>query len=172
MAALRCTGKLLKKLRITNPGEPPHPENRLGDWFANIVYTRQGHFLILVSDRSLLPVIITARGLDNLVPNFFDALADVLSALRVPGWIIDREIEAMQPLYFGKTNNRAVLGSMNDFINMMRWELENQDATPLQLALYLAGTPCGPLGRGFPNKVAVDLLKIPSGLRLIKGVAN
>ena len=46
MAALRCTGKLLKRLGIRNPGEPPPPTNRLGDWFANIIYTRQGHFVL------------------------------------------------------------------------------------------------------------------------------
>ena len=54
MTALRCTAKLLKRLRISSPGEPPPPENRLGDWFANVVYTRDGHFVLLVSERSLL----------------------------------------------------------------------------------------------------------------------
>jgi hypothetical protein len=51
---------------------------------ANIVYSRHGHYVILVSERSLLPVVTTARDPDNLVPRFFVDLELVLEGLKVP----------------------------------------------------------------------------------------
>jgi hypothetical protein len=159
MTALRCTGKLLKKLRIANPGDPPQSVNRLGDWFANIVYSHLGHFVILLSERSLLPVVTTARDLDNLVPRFLVDLELVLKGLKVPQRFIDEELDRMEPMYFGSTNNRSILGSMNDFITMLRWELEKQEYRTLtQLSLTLAETPCGPLGMKSPKTVAPSML--------------
>jgi len=81
MTTLRCTGKLMKRLGIRKPGEIPPPENVLGDWFANILYTRHGHYVLLVSERSLLPILTTARDLDNLVSRFMRQLGEV----KVPG---------------------------------------------------------------------------------------
>ena len=121
MTTLRCTAKLLKKLGIRDPGEPPTPENLLGDWFANIICTRHAHYVLLVSEKSLLPVLTAARDLDNLVPRFERQLADVLSVLEVRQELIDRELERMSPMNFGRTNNRVVLGSMTDFIQMFSY---------------------------------------------------
>lgn len=89
MTTLRCTAKLLKRLGIANPGEPPPPKNVLGDWFANIIYTRQGHYVLLVSERSLLPVLTTARDLHNLERRFFNQLAEVLSSLGIRQELIE-----------------------------------------------------------------------------------
>jgi len=111
MTTLRCTGKLMKRLGIRKPGEIPPPENVLGDWFANILYTRHGHYVLLVSERSLLPILTTARDLDNLVSRFMRQLGEVLSALGVRQELIDREISRMELLYFSRTNSRSILGS-------------------------------------------------------------
>jgi hypothetical protein len=170
MAALRCTGKLLKRLGIRNPGEPPPPTNRLGDWLANIIYTRQGHFVLLVSERSLLPVVTTARDLRNLVPRFMRSLADVLSALGLPQDLIDRELSQMQPVCHGRTNNPSVLGTMNDFVVNFKYMLPDYpDTTLLGWSLVLARTPCGPIDMSRPQEVACRLLRNPHGFEVIEG---
>jgi hypothetical protein len=170
MAALRCTRKLLKRLGIGDPGEPPPPRNRLGDWFANIIYMRQGHFVLLVSRRSLLPVVTTARDLRNLEPRFLESLAEVLSALGVPQHAIERELSEMHPLHYGRTNSASVLGSMNDLTLNFRYMLpEYPDTTPLAWSLNLAGTPCGPIGMERPGVLAHRLLTNPDGFELIDG---
>jgi len=170
MTTLRCTEKLLKRLRIDDPGEPPAPKNRLGDWFANIIFTRQGHYVILVNEKSLLPVITTARDLDNLVPRFLRDLSEVLSALGVPERVIEREVESMEPMYFGRTNSRKVLGSMNDFVQMFKWSLEEYpDSTLIDWSLFLARTPCGPIGMERPGRLAPRLLKNPLNFGVIEG---
>jgi hypothetical protein len=170
MTTLRCTGKLLKRLGIRDPGEPPPPENVLGDWFANILYTRQGHFILLVSERSLLPVLTTARDLDNLVPRFMRQLDDVLSALGVRQELINRELSLMEPLYFGRTNSRSVLGTMNDFVQMFKYMLpDGQNLTVLDWSLQLAKAPCGPIGMESPNRLTRRLLENPRGFTVIDG---
>ena len=68
MVSLRCTAKLLERLGISKPGEPPEPTAALGDWCANIIFTPQGHYVLCVSERSLLPVMLSARDLGSLVP--------------------------------------------------------------------------------------------------------
>lgn len=170
MTAIRCTAKLLKRLQIDDPGSPPPPGNRLGDWFANIIYTRRGHYIILVSETSLLPVLTTARRLENLVPRFLGSLSEILKTLQVPPAAIARELEAMQPIYFGRTNNRVVLGSMNDFVSMFRFALErNPDSTDFDWSIFLARTPCSPLGMKSPDRVAPRLLRNPHGFGVVDG---
>jgi hypothetical protein len=170
MTTLRCTAKLMKRLGIRSPGEPPPPENILGDWFANIIYTRQGHFVLLVSERTLLPVLTTARDLDNLVPRFKRQLSEMLSTLGVPRERISREISAMEPLYFGRTNNRSILGSMNDFVDSFRYQLAmGHDYSVLDWSLRLAITPCGPFDRESPDRLTQSLFKTQHNFRVIEG---
>ena len=170
MTTLRCTAKLLKRLGIREPGEPPPPENRLGDWFANIIYTRQGHFLILVSERSLLPIVTTARDLNRFEQRFLRVLTDVLLALKVPQEAIDRELSLMYPMYYGRTNSRVVLGSMTDFTHMTRHILATEpEMTLLDLSLFLAHSPCKPLDMEQPETVAPELLLNPRGFRVLDG---
>ena len=169
MTTIRCTGKLMKRLGIRDPGEPPPPENVLGDWFANILYTRQGHYILLVSERSLLPVLTTARDLDNLVPRFMRQLDEVLSALGVRRELIDRELSRMEPLYFGRTNSRSVLGTMNDFVQIFKYMLpDGQDLTLLDWSLHLAKAPCGPIEMERPYRLTRRLLENPHNFTLIE----
>lgn len=170
MTTLRCTAKLLKRLGISEPGEPPSPNNILGDWFANIIFTRQGHYVLLVNERSLLPVLTTARDLLNLERRFFSQLAEVLSSLGIRQELIEREIALMAPMYYGRTNDRRVLGTMNDFVVSFRWELSiGRDYSLHDWSLRLAGTPCGPIGMDRPMDAARRLLENPHGFRVIEG---
>lgn len=166
MTTLRCTAKLLKRLGIRDSGEPPPPENRLGDWFANIIYTRKGHFLILVSERSLLPIVTTARDLNRFEERFLSLFTDVLLALKVPREAIDRELSLMDPMNYGRTNSRVVLGSMTDFTHMTKDILATEpEMTLLELSLFLAHSPCKPLDMKQPEVVAPELLLNPLGFR-------
>jgi hypothetical protein len=160
----------MKRLGIHNPGEPPPPENILGDWFANIIYTRHGHYVMLVSERSLLPILTTARDLHSLESRFMRQLEEVLSDLGVRQELIDRELSLMEPMYYGRTNSRRVLGSMNDLIFLFKWMLANgQNLTLHDYSLELARTPCGPIGGKHPEDVARRLLENPHGFRVIDG---
>ena len=64
----------------------------------------------------------------------------------------------MDPVYFGKTNSRSVLGTINDFTHILR------DMLPIRsnYSVYdwsdnFAGIPCGPINYGLPKELAVKL---------------
>jgi hypothetical protein len=173
MVSLRCTGKLLKRLGIRKPGEPPEPTTALGDWYANVIYTPQGHYVLLVSERSLLPIVLSARDLGTLVPRFLRGLADVLQALGVEKRIIDLELAQMEPFAFAATRSRSVLGTMNDFTLDLRYMLPLEPTySPLDWSLRCAYKPCGPLDMGQPEVVAPQILRARYGFRVIEGGAN
>jgi hypothetical protein len=140
-------------------GESSDSTTALGDWFASIIYTRQGHYLIFVSEKSRLPLLLSAKGLDTLEPRFLITLHDQLIRYGASEKAVDLEISQMHPIHYGKTNNRSVLGTMNDYVYHFRHlpPLE-QNYTIHDWADSLAEIPCGPLGYGFPKELAVQLI--------------
>jgi hypothetical protein len=171
MATLRCTAKLRKRLGVTDPGSSPAPRNALGDWYANILYTRSGHFVLLASERSRLPVLLTARDLSSFPGRFLQTLSELLADLDVPTHQIEREIESMQPLYFGKTANRSVLGTLNDHAFLAKEWLALGDLSTYDVMLRLAQAPCLPLESKFPDKETRKLLANPRGFEVYEGNA-
>lgn len=68
------------------------------------------------------------------------------------------------------TNNRSVLGTLNDYTNMLQWTMPNRpNDTLIDTALWLADTPVRPID-GFPDKVARGLFGVGKPrLRVIRG---
>jgi hypothetical protein len=84
----------------------------------------------------------------------------MLVRLRVPAPAIEREIEAMRDCVIAVTNNRSVLGTLNDFSHLLKWRLdEGPDADLVDDALWLSRTPVGPLGYDAPDEVTLRLLE-------------
>jgi hypothetical protein len=69
---IRCTRKLLKRLRAEAIIDPPSPTNRLGNWYAKLGFFRRVPLIICISERSLLPVIVEARDASSFSPRFRD----------------------------------------------------------------------------------------------------
>jgi hypothetical protein len=154
---LRCTRKLLARLRApVEPHDLP-PTTKLGDWYANLLYVPGGQLVLFVSERSLLPVIVPAREARTLVDRFKVSLREVLSRLGADVAAIDRELAEMERLRLGKTASRQVLGSMTDFAFML--EASASGTFLIDDSLWLAQTPCGPIGMKSPRDVAVGLLR-------------
>lgn len=162
MYTLRCTGKLLKRLGAATERVREPPTTRLGDWYGTLVHAPGMQVVLLVSERTLLPVVVPARETRTLAARFPPALAEVLAQLKVPSAVIDREVRAMAEPRIGKTASRQVLGSMNEFVRLMpyRWPPGSLTA----VALELAETPCGPIGMRSPDGLTRELLAAPSGL--------
>jgi len=72
----------------------------------------------------------------------------------------------MREIVVAKTNDRRVLGSMNDFAWMMEAYVE--DHSLLELALKLAECPCSPLGMNNPRETTLALFSTPV-LRVVEG---
>jgi hypothetical protein len=131
----------------------------LGDWFAQLVFVGHQRYVLLVSERSRLPVIMPGRDLKNLARNLPAALAEVLRALGVPGVVMEAEVEASAEAVIAVTNSRSVLGTLNDFSRALGHRLSDEpDADLVEIALLLSRTPVGPLGYDAPDRVTRRLL--------------
>ena len=159
MFTLRCTKKLLGRLGVASApaGSAPAPTTRLGDWNANLLYRPGGQVILVVNDRSLLPVLIPARPRDLIVGRFVEALAEELRLLGVPSGVISAEVAEMVEMQLGPTRSSQILGSMNDFNRMLDDEL-SRSRDFVEAALRLAEAPCGPIAMRSPRDLVVELL--------------
>lgn len=160
MLTLRCTQRLLTKLKRKAAPDAPPSTTRLGDWYGNLLYVNKKQLALIVSEKSLLPVLIPASDLADLPGTLTAALTTLLGAMGAPRKAIEAEVAQMQELSFGPTSSRSVLGSMND----MAWGVKvllsgSPDKALLDLAMQLGETPYGALKYQFPRERAVELLE-------------
>ena len=142
MIVLRCTSKLLARLK-TKPEEAPRPSsNLLGDWFATLLHTRRGQYVLAMASKTLLPVVVTGRELRTFPERLASGLAELLGVYGVPTETIERECAAMSEVQYARTNDRSNVGVLIEFQRLLHYDLEDLAAmTPLELSLRLAHTP-------------------------------
>ena len=159
MVTVRCTQKLLRRLRHT---EETHAGTTvLGDWYANILFSRPQQLVLCVSERTLLPIVLPAKRVETLAPRLAAAVGEVLFRLGIGPGLIEREQDEMRTFVYGRTQNRRVLGSLNDFMFMLAhyrqaWPAE----TLIAHSLHLAQTPCTPVGHSSPDRVTSELFRM------------
>lgn len=164
MFTFRCTQKLIKRLGLSVISTPPNPTTKLGDWYGNALFIKHHRLMMFVSDRSLLPVIMPIRERQNLLSNFRTRLSTLLLQLEVEERLVSGELNRMEEAVIAPTASPSVLGSMNDFTQNAKVYFQmHDDFRLLDLELWLAEAPCGPLGYRSPNQVAPVLLAQGSG---------
>lgn len=156
MLVLRCTQKLLSRLGPP-VDDPPPSTTALGDWYARPLNIGHQRLVLLMSERSRLPVLMPARDLKRLPETFSKALAAVLIELDVPATHLVPELDAAADVVVAKTNSRSHLGSLNEFAQMLMWRREPL-VDLLGESVELSRTPVGPLGPGWPDEVTLRLL--------------
>lgn len=166
MVTLRFTRKLLTRIREPVEPSPAPPTTRRGDWYANLLFTPGGHLVLCVSERTLLPVVVSARELATLVPRFRRAVADVLRAMAIPGRDVEAEEREMAEVVFGPTASRQVLGSMGDFADAIHVARRPSESL-LDLSLWLADTPCSPLGMDSSRRATVKVFAGEPGQTIV-----
>jgi len=151
---LRCTAKLLKRLRLPVHPSSSTPTTKLGDWTAHLLFARHGQIVLCVSERTLLPVLLPGRDIATLIPRFREAVRVMLDAIGVPAEKIQRELDSMAEVAIGKTNSRRVLGSLNDFVRLAESFLGDVTSL-LDVSLRLADAPCSPIGMESPRRATL-----------------
>lgn len=162
MVTLRCTQRLLKELGVKATDTPP-PTTALGDWYANVIPTLAGDFVICASERTLLGVVIPMMRLMPVIQLVFvTRVSNLLKLLNVPDAWVKREIQAMGELHVGRTASRSILASLNDMTYQFQWYVEaGVDSGTLDLVtaeLNLSQTIHSPIKMRRPVEVAHDLL--------------
>ena len=152
MVVLRCTQKLLARLKRSEVPADVASTTRLGDWYGNILQIGRRQQLLFISERSRLPVVIPIRDARHLDAVFPDAVCNVLAAVGIGAEDIADERSRMSEISFGRTNNRSLLGTLNDFAFMAHHGNANRDEpeSPEELMRFFAQTPILPLKGASP----------------------
>ena len=152
MVVLRCTRKLLVRLKRTEvPADVPST-TRLGGWYGNILRIGRRQLLLFISERSRLPVVIPIREAKRLETIFPDTVCAVLAAFGIDDECITEERSRMSEIAFGPTMNRSLLGTLNDFAFMAQEGNANRAGpeSSEELMRFLAQTPILPLDGASP----------------------
>lgn len=143
MVVLRPTQKLQALLPMSESvGES---DTALGDWYVNRVVVDRQPLLLLVSSKSLLPVVVRARDVKALPDHVGSMVAERLIRLGISPAIIDAERRAMTPVQTAPTTDRSVLGIMVDFAKAIPYYVEVRGWDDQALGMVedrLAETPC------------------------------
>ena len=141
---LHCTKKLLDRIKPLAMLENP-TTTQLGDWYACPWFWKP-QLVLLVNEKTMLPVVMPLAPANEITLHFPNYLGQVLFEHGVPREFIEREIALMRQVTVCKTQNRSLVGMMNQFTYHAEVYREYRGFNdPLGLALQMADTPCGPL---------------------------
>lgn len=157
MFVLRCTKKLLGRLppRQGGEGDEQATNTRLGDWTAHVFFLGRQQLVLGVNNKTLLPVLLPIAPNKTFISRFVEAAGEMLMAIGVEDRkAVLAEMAAMGECIVAPTNDRRVLGTINDFGRALNFFLD----LPLpEIALRFAETPCSPIGMDYPKDVAREL---------------
>ena len=119
MQLIRCTAKLLKEIGLKKSeliDEPPE-FSFLGQWHANLIYINRQKCVLFVNDKVLINFIVpdvSRAEIRNLAQMFKSMFHCVLADEGYSQEQITKILAEYSEIGIGKSNNRSVLGSIND----------------------------------------------------------
>lgn len=143
MLVLRCTRKLLARLKQSDPFPAVESTTRLGDWYGNTLQLDRRQYLLFISEHSRLPIILPVSEATHLATALPDAICQALAVVGVAEADIAGERAHMSELVFGRTRSRSLLGTMADYAFMSACvQQRGSEAESVEdLMRFLAQTP-------------------------------
>lgn len=128
MTVLRCTARLLKRLK--QPARPPEPEphaNPLGEWYADLDFWHRKPFVVMLNSATgaVLTLNGNAEGLRRLQERALLQFASICEHFGLHGAGVAAELQGFACGFaFGKTRDRSLLGTLNErkFAAWMQFE--------------------------------------------------
>lgn len=130
MVVIRCTQRLLKRSRVVPDPTPPESDALLGEWYANVMALPfRGQSAVIYGNVATRIVVIT-RGstLRTTMQPFAERLERLLERLGAPPEAIALQRARMVDGVIATTNDRSMLGSMNDIAHMIRASAERHQS--------------------------------------------
>ena len=116
MATIKCTAKLLNELGIKPINEADQPTS-LNDWHANLLRLDRKKYVLFTNDQTLYSILVRwtkTLKLSGLLERFKLELFRNLMGEGLSQERIELLLSRHTQISVTKTNNRSVLGSMND----------------------------------------------------------
>lgn len=168
MLVVRGTKKLRDRVKAPMAGTDESSSTVLGDWFATALFWRP-QVALLVNERTMLPVFMPLAPAATLLHRIPTAIASALRQHGANDVFIGAELAAMQEVRIAPTNNRSLVGVMNElaFHGELHW---NDGLTDLEALSYrISSVLLGPLDRrgGSPDRaLAAELGAVLHGRSL------
>jgi Domain of unknown function (DUF6933) len=159
---IRCTERVRKRFKLRAEAAGAAPSSVLGDWYANLLNHGPERFVVLVSERTLLPLIMPARK-SEFPAKVGEYLGEILKEFGVPTQAIAAEVEATSSYVIGPTQNRQVVGVLNEFIAMATFHIPEESA--FLTSLKLSETPLGPFRYESADQRTCDAFGLPRKTR-------
>ena len=169
MTVLRCTAKLLKRLRQpAKPAEPEAQANPLGEWYADIDFWRRQPFVVLLNAATGAVLVVpgNAAGLKRLHELASLQFAAISEFYGLRGDGVDAELRGFDAGFaLGATADRSLLASLNQrkFAFWMTLEHTGQslpEAAAREWDGLFKHPALGPSGRrGMAYHVPLDLIR-------------
>lgn len=156
MIVFRCTQRLAKRLKVSLADNAFPSSGALGDWYSGPLNVGRSRYILCLSERTLLPVILPARK-SEFPGRFADYLETVLRDLGNSGPRVDAELRAATGAVFAKTQSRSLVSTFNDFTFCAEPHLDAGDS-PLEASLRLSEMSSKAIGYGFPADVTREVL--------------
>ncbi|MFZ6005375.1 MAG: DUF6933 domain-containing protein [Actinomycetota bacterium] len=153
MFVVRGTERFLDRAGRVDATDGRGSTTVLGNWYATVWFWKP-QVALFVNERTLLPVLLPMAPASTVVERFVLGLPEVLRDYGLDPRFAEAEVAAMADHRLDKTASRSLLGVMNEFKHLADDQLRHVDDIELiELALWLAQVPCGPL---FKSHVSPD----------------
>lgn len=141
MLIVRGTKKLRDRVKTPLADDQCASSTALGDWFGTVLFGKP-NLAMFVNTQTFLPVFMTFAPGKTLMSRLPEAIATVLKLHGVDASFITNELKEMSDVRIAPTNNRQVLGVMNEYA----FQAEHCDPSDLEsMSLRVADVIIGPL---------------------------
>jgi len=140
MVIYRCTQKIIKRGFDFSSVELKG-NTILGEWYCDYIVKKPYHLVLFTNAISLLPIFTKASPIDTLFARFTSDLELFLQLMGMNREKVNLEIDKMQEYSIKPTNNRRILGVMNDYKVALNFYLFDNPETLIAISRHLAETP-------------------------------
>lgn len=163
MTTLRCTAKLLKVMKAEPVAAPPPPQNRLGEWTANLIRIGRIQLVMAVNEHTRLGLVVDAAPYATIPERFTQQLFTSLLWLGIESDVAAAEAEATRPTAVAASNSRSVLATITRFsLDMEAWIYYDGPRPATELSQRLAEEiVCEPQHIKFPADRVRETFGLP-----------
>lgn len=154
---IRGTKKLRDRMKGAPTADGADSTTALGDWFANALFWRP-QVALLVNSRTLLPVLMELAPAATLLERAPATIEAVLRRHGVDETFLAAERTAMSEVRIGPTNDRRVVGVVNEFAFHGEWLFKEGQDDLEALSLRMSSLIIGKLDEGSPDRALAAVM--------------